>query len=70
MKVNMGGLDRGLRIVLAVVVALLIGTGTLSGTWAIVLGIVAVVFLVTSLIGMCPLYALLGISTCKVKQNE
>jgi len=52
------------------VVALLIGTGTLSGTWAIVLGIVAVVFLVTSLIGMCPLYALLGISTCKVKQNE
>jgi len=66
----MGGLDRGLRIVLAVVVALLIGTGTLSGTWAIVLGIVAVVFLVTSLIGMCPLYALLGISTCKVKQNE
>jgi len=70
MKVNMGGLDRGLRIVLAIVVALLIGTGTLSGTWAIVLGIVAVVFLVTSLIGMCPLYALLGISTCKVKQNE
>jgi uncharacterized membrane protein YesL len=70
MKVNMGGLDRGLRIVLAVVVALLIGTGTLSGTWAIVLGIVAVVFLVTSLIGMCPLYALLGTSTCKVKQNE
>jgi uncharacterized membrane protein YesL len=70
MKVNMGGLDRGLRIVLALVVALLIGTGTLSGTWAIVLGIVAVVFLVTSLIGMCPLYALLGISTCKVKQNE
>jgi uncharacterized membrane protein YesL len=66
----MGGLDRGLRIVLALVVALLIGTGTLSGTWAIVLGIVAVVFLVTSLIGMCPLYALLGISTCKVKQNE
>ncbi|MCL6505161.1 MAG: DUF2892 domain-containing protein, partial [Pirellulales bacterium] len=57
MKVNMGGLDRGLRIVLALVVALLIGTGTLSGTWAIVLGIVAVVFLVTSLIGMCPLYA-------------
>jgi len=66
----MGGLDRGLRIVLALVVALLIGTGTLSGTWAIVLGIVAVVFLVTSLIGMCPLYAHLGISTCKVKQNE
>ncbi len=70
MKVNMGGLDRGLRIVLAIVVALLIGTGTLTGTWAIVLGIVAVVFLVTSLIGMCPLYALLGINTCKVKQNE
>lgn len=70
MKVNMGGLDRGLRIVLAIVVALLIGTGTLTGTWAIVLGIVAVVFLATSLIGMCPLYALLGINTCKIKQNE
>lgn len=57
MKKNMGTVDRALRTLLAVGVGVLIGTGTLSGTLAIVLGVFAVVFLLTSFVGFCPLYA-------------
>jgi len=64
MKRNMGNLDRGIRAVVALIFAALIVTGTVSGVLAIVLGAVAAVFLLTSLIGFCPLYAPFGISTC------
>jgi uncharacterized membrane protein len=65
MKKNMGMFDRALRIILAIVVAVLIYMGTLSGTAAIVLGIIAGVFLITSLVGSCGLYSLVGVKTCK-----
>ncbi|MCS7088522.1 MAG: DUF2892 domain-containing protein [Thermoflexales bacterium] len=60
---NMGSIDRAIRIVVAVVIAVLIATGNISGTLAIVLGIAAAAFLLTSLIGTCPLYIPLKIST-------
>jgi uncharacterized membrane protein len=65
MKKNMGMFDRALRIILAIVVAVLIYMGTLTGTAAIVLGIIAGVFLITSLVGTCGLYSVVGVSTCK-----
>jgi membrane protein YdbS with pleckstrin-like domain len=65
MKKNMSSLDRILRLAIAVVVAVLYFTNVISGTWAIILGIVALIFLITSLVGVCPLYKLLGISTKK-----
>jgi phosphotransferase system glucose/maltose/N-acetylglucosamine-specific IIC component len=65
MKKNMGRLDRILRAAFAVLVAVLYFAGILSGTWAVILGLLAVVLLVTSLVGTCPLYALFGISTQK-----
>jgi hypothetical protein len=65
MKKNMGLIDRVLRVVLAVLVAILIITGVLKGGWAIVLGILAGVFLITSFIGFCPLYTPFKISTKK-----
>jgi hypothetical protein len=65
MKKNMGIIDRVLRTFLAVVVAVLYFAGQLSGIAAIVLGIFAVIFLVTSSVGFCPLYAMLGLSTLK-----
>ncbi|MBM3304547.1 MAG: DUF2892 domain-containing protein [Candidatus Aminicenantes bacterium] len=65
MKTNMGGIDRALRLVLAAVVAVLYFTGQLTGTAAVVLGILAVVFVLTSLVGFCPLYVPLGLSTKK-----
>ena len=65
MKKNMGSVDRGLRILIAVVIGVLYFTGQISGTLAIVLGIVAVAFFLTSLVGHCPAYLPIGLSTCK-----
>jgi hypothetical protein len=65
MKWNMGIVDRLGRGVLAVVVAVLYFSHQLSPVAGIVLGIFAVVFLVTAVAGFCPLYLLLGISTKK-----
>jgi hypothetical protein len=61
----MGTVDRIIRTLLAVVVIALYATGQITGTAAIVLGIIAVVFLLTSLIGFCPAYLPLGIKTTK-----
>jgi hypothetical protein len=61
---NMGTADRALRITFAVVVAALWATGSIGGTVALVLGALAVVFLLTSAVGWCPLYAPFGLSTC------
>ena len=63
MKTNMAILDRILRVVLVALVAVLYFSGVLSPVLAIVLGILAVVFLLTSIVGWCPIYRLLGIST-------
>jgi uncharacterized membrane protein YccC len=67
MKPNMGSTDRILRTVVAVVIALLYFTGVIPGTLGIVLLVLAVVFLATSLMSFCPLYAPFGISTCRTK---
>jgi len=68
MKKNMGSVDRIIRLVLALVVAVLYFTGKISGTVAIVLGVVALVFFITSLVGYCPAYTPLGIKTLKDKK--
>jgi len=63
MKKNMGVLDRIIRFVLFVLVAVLYFTNVISGLWALILGITAAILLITSLLGVCPLYMVLGIST-------
>lgn len=65
MKKNMGTVDRVVRLIIAAIIAVLYFTGQISGTLAIVLGIVAIAFVLTSLIGWCPLYVPFKISTCK-----
>lgn len=65
MKKNMGTLDKVIRLAIAVVIAVLLVTGQVTGTAAIILGVVAAAFVVTSLIGWCPSYVPFGISTCK-----
>ena len=62
---NMGTVDQIVRIALAVVVAILSFTGAISGVAAIILGIFALIFVVTSFVGFCPLYALFEFSTRK-----
>ncbi|MEJ5189459.1 MAG: DUF2892 domain-containing protein [Breznakiellaceae bacterium] len=65
MKQNMGLVDRLVRVALALVVGVLVFTGQLTGVAAVILGVFAVVFLLTSAVGFCPLYVPLGISTKK-----
>ena len=64
MTKNMSTADRAIRILAAVAIAILYFTNVISGTAAIILLIVAGVFVLTSLIGFCPLYSILGIQTC------
>lgn len=65
MQKNMGTVDRIVRVLIAALIAALYFSGQISGTLAIVLGIVAIAFLLTSLIGWCPAYLPFHISTCK-----
>ena len=62
---NMGTVDRVVRLAIAAVIAVLYFTGNLSGLAAIILGIVAVIFVVTSVVSFCPLYVPFGLSTRK-----
>ena len=64
MKKNMGSPDRIIRTILAIVFVVLYFSGTVTGTWGIVLLVLAGVFILTSLVGMCPLYAIVGMNTC------
>lgn len=65
MNKNMGAVDRVIRILVALVVVVLYFTGKISGTLAIVLGIVAIAFVITSFMGWCPGYLPFGLSTRK-----
>lgn len=69
MKKNMGSTDRVIRIILAIVFAALYFTGTVTGTVGIVLLVLGAVFVLTSLVSFCPLYALFGLNTCPVKKG-
>lgn len=65
MKKNMGGLDRGIRIVVALIIAALYYYKVIDGTLGIVLLALAGIFLITSFINFCPLYTFFGLNTHK-----
>jgi hypothetical protein len=67
MKKNMGTIDKTIRIILAVLIAVLYFTGILKGTLGVILLVLAAVFVLTSLISFCPLYTIFGWNTGKVK---
>lgn len=69
MKKNMGNVDRVVRLVIAAVLVGLIYANVVEGTWGFVLLVVAGVFTLTSFVSFCPLYTLLGFSTCPA-QNK
>lgn len=64
----MGSADRIVRILIALLAAYLYYAGIVTGSWGIVLIVVSVIFLLTSAVGFCPLYAVFGIKTCPVKK--
>jgi len=65
MKNNMGTIDKVIRILIAVAVAILFFTNVITGVIGIVLIALAAIFVITSLISFCPLYLPLGINTGK-----
>ena len=67
MKANMGTIDRVLRIIIALVIGILYFTNILSGVLGIIALVLAVIFVLTSLISFCPLYLPFGLSTCPRK---
>ena len=70
MKKNMGNVDRVLRTIIAIAIGVLYFTNRISGTLAIIFGIAAVAFLITSFVSWCPAYMPLGMSTCKKPQGD
>ncbi|MBK8683682.1 MAG: DUF2892 domain-containing protein [Bacteroidetes bacterium] len=69
MKKNMGIVDKTIRILMAIVIAIMYFTNVISGTTAIILGILAIVFALTAFISFCPLYLPFGINTGKKEQQ-
>lgn len=69
MKRNVGNIDKMVRILAAIVIAVLYFTNVISGTLAIILLSIAGIFLVTSFLGFCPIYWAIGLSS-KPKQEE
>ena len=70
MKNNMGNTDRIIRVLIAAVIAVLFINNTITGIFAYTLLAVGVIFLLTSLVGSCPLYSLLGTNTCRFKKTN
>ncbi len=63
MKKNMGRLDRTIRLLAALILLVLVIAGAVKGTLAIVLVILAAIFVLTTLLGFCPLYVPIKAST-------
>lgn len=70
MKKNMGSIDRIIRVILAIIIGVLYYTQIIGGTLGLVLVVFAGVFLLTSFVSFCPLYTILGINTCEVKESK
>lgn len=69
MKTNMGGLDKVIRVILALVAGLLVYFEVVNDVFAYILLTLASVFVLTSLIGFCPLYGVLGLDSCDRKKD-
>lgn len=70
MKKNMGSADRIIRLLIAAIISGLYFTNVINGTLGLILIILAAIFVLTSLISFCPIYTILGLSTCATKKNS
>ncbi|MDG1277657.1 MAG: DUF2892 domain-containing protein [Algoriphagus sp.] len=68
MRKNMGNADRTIRLVVAAVLVVLYFSGVISGTLGLIGIVVAAIFTLTTILGYCPLYSLIGVKTCKVRE--
>jgi hypothetical protein len=70
MKANMGTADKVLRILVAILIGVLYFIGQITGTVAIILMALAIIFIATSFMSFCPMYLPFGISTKKNKAKN
>jgi len=70
MKKNVGTIDKIVRISIAIIIGILYFTNIISGTLAIILLVVAGVFIATSFMGFCGLYTIFGFSSCPMKKDN
>ena len=69
MKKNMGGIDKLVRLIVALLLVVAYFQGLVAGVLGIVLLVVAGIFVLTSLVSICPLYSVFGISSCPVEEK-
>ena len=69
MNKNMGTTDKIIRIVVAVIISALYFTGTISGTIGMIALVAGGIFLLTSVVSVCPLYSIFGLNTCKLPKK-
>lgn len=62
----MGSADRIIRLLVVAALVVLYVTGTVTGLWGTIALVVAGIFTLTSLVGFCPIYAAVGVKTCKI----
>ena len=63
MKKNLGSIDKAIRVLMAAIVFILVFAKVVTGTGAVILFILGVVLVLTSIVGFCPIYLPLGLST-------
>jgi DUF2892 family protein len=69
MKLNVGTIDRALRVIAGLVLIGLAATGTLIGVWVWIGWVIGAVLVLTGVVGICPAYAIFGMSTCSMKKT-
>jgi hypothetical protein len=70
MKKNMGSTDKTIRLILAALFAVLFFTKIVTGVLGFVLLALGAIFVLTSFIGFCPIYAIVGVNTCPVAERK
>ncbi len=70
MKKNMGAIDKLIRLIVALLIVITYFRGMVEGALGIILLIVAAIFVITSLVSICPIYSVFGISSCPPKKSE
>ncbi|MCW5924963.1 MAG: DUF2892 domain-containing protein [Saprospiraceae bacterium] len=70
MKKNMGSLDKTIRLIAAALFAVLFFTNVVGGMVGYVLLALGGIFVLTSLVGFCPIYAIAGLNTCPASERQ
>jgi hypothetical protein len=70
MKKNMGSADRSIRLLVAAIIVILYFSNIITGSVGIVLLSLAIIFILTSIVGFCPLYTLFGFNSRKFNSHE